>query len=279
MSRTHPLALDRLRHIPGELLRSRDLRDEVAAESELLWWHQRAVHDPAGVVTGLEILTPKGGPVAVSPGVAYDGAGREIVLTSDATIDLPARDHALVLVLRRRGSQPPQLAWVQPARVDPCDGVVLARLPAASGAIQQIERRSRGTARPRVAAGATLAGSTAWGPWTGLTRMRLGDGLEVRISTRAAGFSEVPCYFAWLQWPRAAEADALPFAGFGLQHLAEQTAEGFTFRVVLAPAPNGTPSLATTPVAENPATSYARTQRLSVTWLGIEADHDRGGAA
>jgi len=130
MSARRPLTIERVHHVPGELLRSGDLRDGVAAESELLWWHQRAVHDATGVVTGLLASTEKGMPVFVSAGVAYDGLGRELDLTRDATIEQPTGDGVLLLVLRRCtgcADCTPELAWIEPARIERCTDIVLAR--------------------------------------------------------------------------------------------------------------------------------------------------------
>jgi hypothetical protein len=274
-----PLTLERLRHVPGELLRSGDLRDQVAGDAELLWWHQRAVHDAAGVVAGLVVHSEKGGPVSVTPGLAYDSRGRELVLTRQATIDLPDVEHPLVLVLRHCGARPPELAWVALGRLDRCAGVPLARLdPGGDGQPQPWAARGRGTARPRVASGATLSGATAWAPWLTVSRLtQRARGLEVRVNTRAAGFTTLPCYFAWLQWPGAASPNAIPaHRGFGLQHLADETVDGFTFRVVLVGAAAVGLSSPESQLARRKRrdglTAYARTQRLSVAWLAIEAD-------
>lgn len=285
MTARRPLALERLRHVPGELLRSRDLRDEVAGEAELLWWHQRALHDVPGVVTGLLARTRKGSPVLVSAGMAYDPRGRELILTREATIERPTGDFVLLLVLRRGGDRAPELAWVQPARLGRCEGVVLARWdPQADPVLRPAGVRARSTARPRIASGSTLPGATAWAPSLGLQRAGLGNWLEVRVDTRAAGFASIPCYFAWLQWPRAGSPDARPaYRVFGIQHLAEERADGFTFRVLMQlPVPSG-PGLVVTggaPADEEVSTqTHARTQRLSVAWLALEGDHDRRGGA
>jgi hypothetical protein len=48
--------------------------------------------------------------------------------------------------------------------------------------------------------GSTVAGGTEWESWDlGGEHISFIVGLQVEIDTRAAGFTEVPCYFAWLQ--------------------------------------------------------------------------------
>lgn len=278
MSSLRPLVIERLRHVPGELLRSRDLRDQLAADVELQWWHQRAVHDAAGVVAGL-VAHIEGESVTVTPGLAYDPRGRELLLAQTATIERPAS--GVVLVLRRCERHAPELAWVAPAQLQRCDGVSLARWNPKDGGLEPAYgTRARSLARPRFASGATLAGATDWAPWLELWRTAHALGIEVRVNTRTAGFTGHPCYFASLQWPRADSPDAVPAAfGFGLQHLAEETAEAFTFRVVLLSSPRAVDVRGRRLLEANGLTTYARTQRLSVTWVGLEDDNDRGGSA
>jgi hypothetical protein len=50
-----PLELQRLRYWQGQMLRSRDLRDQVATEAQLRWWHNRALHNVFGVASGFEV--------------------------------------------------------------------------------------------------------------------------------------------------------------------------------------------------------------------------------
>ncbi len=283
MSSSRPTVVQRVRHVPGELLRSRDLRDGVASEAELLWWHQRAVHDATGVVSGLVATHPDAqGPVHVSPGVAYDPRGRELVLVHEATIDAPA-EGAAVLVLCGCADHAPGLGWARPDRVGRCDCIALASWqPESETPLLAAAGRARATSRPRIASGETLPGATAWEPWLAARRTGFGRGLEVRIDTRAAGFTAAPCYFAWLRWPRAAAADSRTVAhGFGLQHVADETAHGFTFRVLLrAPSNAQVPVVGLLAAVIEPSfTTFARTQRLSVAWLALEGDHDSEGGA
>src|SRR5262249_23851380 len=47
--------LERLRYWQGQMLRSRDFRDQAAQQAELRWWHNRALHNAYGVVAGLGV--------------------------------------------------------------------------------------------------------------------------------------------------------------------------------------------------------------------------------
>ena len=151
MSRRHPLVLERLRNVDGEMLRSRDFRDRIAYDLELHWWHQRAVHQAFGVASGLDVSDPQGGELTVAPGVAYDASGRDLVLLDQATVDLPTSGPPITLVLRPSGAAPDaKLVWKAPVRVDPCDDVALALFdPGPPGSVQRLAVAARSLASPR----------------------------------------------------------------------------------------------------------------------------------
>ena len=66
-----PADIQRLRHVPRELLRSRDFRDQAAFSNQLRWWHNRALHDAFGVASGLSVALAAGAASAlVQPGIA-----------------------------------------------------------------------------------------------------------------------------------------------------------------------------------------------------------------
>jgi hypothetical protein len=282
MSRPRPLDLQRLRHVDGELLRSRDLRDEIVNDLELHWWHQRAVHEAYGVAAGLDVSDPDAGRLTVAPGVAYDARGRDLLLLDEATVALPTADAAVALVLRYRAAPPGvALGWLTPGRVDPCDGVVLAVLdPGSPPVLRRAAPRGGAGAGPRRRGGGAPPGATPWAPWNELRRLRVARGLEVAIDTRAAGFTDVPCYFAWLQWPHLASAPAdgaVEFELLGLQYVQEEAIGGFTFRVVVArPVPLFFGRSGSAGVGD--PVSFARSQQLHVCWLGIQCDDATTGA-
>ena len=102
---------------------------------------------------------------------------------------------------------------------------------------------SRPLARPHIGSGATIAGQTAWEAWTipistirtrtAVVREQLQIGFQVKVDTSAAGFTQVPYYFAWLQgqlWTPSA-MDAL--VGMHWDHIEEVSINSFTFRVVI----------------------------------------------
>lgn len=79
-------------------------------------------------------------------------------------------------------------------------------------------------ARPRMTAGATVPGATDWQPWVKSDTL---IGLQVRIDTSMAGFSETPCYFASLQGlPRAGRG----FRTMTFEHTDSASTTGFVFR-------------------------------------------------
>ena len=278
MSRPRPLDLQRLRHVDGELLRSRDLRDEIVGDLELHWWHQRGVHAAYGVAAGLDLSGPDGGQVTVAPGVAYDGRGRDLLLLDPATIALPDADADVALVVSYRAAPPGvALRWAVPGRVNPCDGVALAVLePGPPPVLRPTARRTRPVARPRIGWGSTPPDATAWVAWDELRRLRLARGVQVVIDTRTAGFTDLPCYFAWLQWPSLASAPAdgaVEFDLLGLQYVQNESIDGFTFRVVVA-RPNPLFFGRSGGAGVGDPVSFARTQQLHVCWLGIQCDDD-----
>jgi len=291
-----PHEIQRLRYTPGQDLLSRDFRDQATFESELRWWHNRALHGAFGVRYGLRVKVLPGAPeptVAVGAGLAYDAFGRELLLPAPRTVRLPANSSNTgpqVLVIRYRedvpsrsdlagacgcGTPAPQgaaLAWVAERRLRPADGVPLAR----TGDVGALDPRfdppaARPLARPRLGHGATLTGGTAWEVWNLGAEPGALFGLRVSIDTRAAGFTRPPCYFAWLQGSvetsltESGPKFPLPF----FPEVAEESLTGFRFRVVTFVF--GKPDDAAT--NRNLILSRARLQ-LSVSWLGIQMRHD-----
>ncbi|GAA2745286.1 hypothetical protein GCM10009868_26160 [Terrabacter aerolatus] len=75
----------RVNYFEGRLLSADDFRDEQQAGRERSWLHNRMLHG-SGVVEGLDVSVD-GDVVVVSPGMAIDAVGREIVLTERAGVD------------------------------------------------------------------------------------------------------------------------------------------------------------------------------------------------
>jgi hypothetical protein len=274
-----PVEIERVLHHDAELLRGRDLRAQVHSDAERMQWHQRAVHDAVGAVLGLVVRPDGFSGVRVSSGVGYDPCGREVVLAQEAQLPLPEDiHHVWALLLRSCGKRAPRLEWVQVDRMRRCDGVPLAQWSAGKGGgLKPWPGRTRPLARPRFASGATLPGSTAWAPWLALERQMFAFGLEVRVDTSAAGFAGLPLYFAWLQWPGIADRDPrVAIASLGFQHVADETPDGFTFRVMVAGQTFRL--LASSSRLDDAIVTWARSERLTVAWVGLDEDDDDDGS-
>ena len=274
----------RLRWVPDQLLRGADLRDQLAFGDQLRWWHNRAAHHAVGVASGLEVtLTDDGQSVTVQPGVAHDRVGRPLWLLAPRRVPLPGDQQPATLVARWRApGAEPELVWLAPREFDTRAGVPLARVafPTSFPELQPLGSGSRPLARPRIGYGATPPDGTAWEQWFLLRELA---GIQVTVDTRPAGFTDVPCYFAWLQWPQVGSSQ-LPYMFYvelALQYVEEPAIDRFVFRVALRPSSRDLQ------VAKGPAAprvrigrggqdmvSTARGQRLSVCWLGVQAEDE-----
>ncbi len=308
MSSLCQLELQRVRYWQGQALRSRDFNDQLAIEAQRRWWHNRALHNAFGVSFGLQtssvlneqkVMTA----VRVTCGVAYDCFGRELILRSTREVPVPAMPpnvNAMTLLIRYKdAAQFPQtreiagacigpnfspfqeqseLVWKPSHTVEIQDGVPLARVNNNPPSLDSefAPALSRPLARPRIASGATIPGNTPWKLWTiqGTKAESIKLGFEVEIDTSAAGFTQVPCYFAWLQGPLwnqiRGEFFPAPFA-----HIDAASIKGFTFRLWMPHL--DIPSLITRrkTTNENFATeflTFAQRQKLFVCWLGIQSD-------
>jgi hypothetical protein len=276
-----PHELQRLRYSLGQDLLSRDFRDQEAFESELRWWHNRAAHGAFGVRYGLKIGPPSPGPdptVQAGPGLAYDGYGRELILSMPRSIRVPSgpgetAPRVLVIRYRQDGAE---LAWVPAARLRAGDGVPLARMVYDGGEPSPDPGFhppvARPMARPRLGRGITVQGGTSWALWT--VNPAFPDspyfGLQVAIDTRAAGFTRKPCYFAWVQGAIPVVLGESPLNLPLFPQLVDETPTKFLFRLLsfsLGSPPEGG--------SFNPnwALSMAR-QRLTVGWLGLQTRDD-----
>jgi hypothetical protein len=279
-----PIDIERIHHVSRELLRSRDLRDMLDTDAELQWWHQRAAHDSFGIAEGFEVgLSVDEGFVAVAPGLAFDCFGRDVHLSESRVVPVPEGDERVTLLARlpherRRldrgcdcsalGRSEAELAWLGSSHVDARAGVPLARFDRErSPKLQPNVARARSLARPRIGAGATPRDGTPWQPFGGFGTRRVAFGVEVRVDTHAVGFTDTPCYFAWLQWPHVGswtQSSPLPLE-LGLQYIERSTIDGFTFRVWLDVIGRA---------SGDEVLALAHRQQLFVSWLGVETEHD-----
>ncbi|MDZ7268432.1 MAG: hypothetical protein ONB48_11920 [candidate division KSB1 bacterium] len=306
--------LQRVRYWQGQTLRSRDLNDQLAIEAQRRWWHNRAVHNAFGLSLGLQtssvldannVMTA----VRVTCGVAYDCFGRELILRSTQEVPVPAMppedENAMTLLIRYKdAAQFPkrneiasawigpefsslqaqaELVWKPSHAVEVRDGVPLARVNY-SGKLPSLDPEftpalSKPLARPCIARGATIPGNTPWKLWSiqDRTGQPIKLGFEAEIDTSAAGFTQVPCYFAWLQGPLwdqiRGEFFPAPFA-----HIDAASIKGFTFRLWMPhlDIPSLTRRKTTKENFDTEFLAFAQRQKLFVCWLGIQPEfiHD-----
>ena len=85
----NPGAIERVNYVNGSRLEAADLRLEQAYHIEVRRRLNRALYQP-GVAAGLEVTVAPGDShrVIVSPGVALDDAGREIILLDPRTVEV-----------------------------------------------------------------------------------------------------------------------------------------------------------------------------------------------
>ncbi len=322
------LPFERLRYWQGQMLRSRDLNDQLALDMEMRTWHNRAIHQAFGIIKGLEVAQVKekgkrvrieeGKLLAVKAGLAYDCRGREICLLREtkivAPVEVAAGDWTLLIRCPAQSavteavccvlpptSQTPELFWKPSRQTRPIDGVPLvawrAAKPAKFGEYAAREADSdnplsfavdrsarvvaRPEARPQIGYGATVQGQTAWQEWTtatldwdldhfssrsrkkrsSVTRSPLSSltafvgggsfGVETTIDTSTFGFTESPCYFAWV---RGHPMQPQPTVTIG--RITQSRRDSFTYSVLI---------LAARELGLNFALRH-----LYVCWLGIE---------
>lgn len=311
MSFTEKRDLERVRYWQGQLLRSQDFNDIHAVEEQRRWWHNRAVHNAYGIhqdpegLPALDVkLTADKSAVQITTGLAYDSFGRELILEMDQNVPLPpdtTKDQELVLVMRYRmeaggdcerlaavcgpnSSRPGFVEFIWRTKQSFCftDGVALADLQIVKGekSLKLLQRpSSRPLARPLLASGATVPGNTPWELWTPATDANRGQivlGVQTTIDTSAAGFTDAPCYFAWLQGPVfRPQTRQIVLALF--PNIAEETVNSFVFRLALpvgrrhrvaalfAAAQQSVPF-----VTADDFPLFAHQQHLYVSWIGCQ---------
>jgi hypothetical protein len=299
MNRRH---LQRTRYWQGQMLRSEDFPSQLQTEAELRWWHNRALHNAYGVALGLETsASEQAGSITgihVTPGVAYDCFGRALILQCEREIPLPdasGTNTSFTLVARYRetaqfpdprqtsgvcwsccegstGLESPDFRWQATATLRVEDGVPLGRLLRVGGALNQLRLDAafvpatpKPLARPYLAAGSTIPGSTAWTIWVADNEQQL-LGLETVVDTTAGGFTRVPCYFATLDGLDTGVPSVNPVI---LTHIQDLTPNSFRFRLFVG--------------IENEPPTFTRDARVRTTlpiyvrWLGCQspADADR----
>jgi len=260
--------------------------------------------------------------ISISPGIGYDVFGRELILEKPQIVPLPSNISpdligavSLLMCYRPpsgmlRPDEASELCWTAAGcvaagtaefvwklgdRLNPSEGVALFAVYYTKGKVKApdhyVQVASRPVALPLLANGATIPGNTPWVPWsqgftTGPHQEPIPDliGVQTRIDTSAAGFTEIPCYFASLQgsvWN--SQARLLVPAIF--PSLADESLTGFTFRLWLqvldvnvivpqiAVLRTGARAFAqhfTFITDPSEFALFARQQKLYVTWIGCQ---------
>jgi hypothetical protein len=217
---------ERITYRDGQLLSSIDLRDDLANANRYRWLHMRYLHRTWGIAQGFEVkIHTSGTALQITPGVAIDSAGRELLLAKGVAIPAlqasPLPVHVLTMRYRSntefsKGSdlravclsgglgknfEQPVFAWQHPDKVRFGRQVPLAVIRSAAGQIiavdDRVRRYTQSLVRPHSGVGITEPGRTGWRTWVdAVTETTLG--LEVEVDTSAAGFTAVPQYFPTL---------------------------------------------------------------------------------
>ncbi len=285
--------LERTRYWQGQMFQSRDLQGQVATDLQLRWWHNRALHQAYGVAFGYEAVPLQDGYILhgfeFAPGVAYDCFGRALVLLRHQKVLLPENPQRLplTLVVRYRetadfpnprltdgvcptccedsmAEEHPEFVWAL-ADPSPAMGVPLARviynektrLPEVNTSF--VLMTTEPLARPYLAAGSTLPGSTPWKLWSTADRVL---GFETLVDTSSAGFSQTPCYFACLANLDPVALDLVGTAIF--THIADVKPNQFHFRIIVGGQSDDTFAIVTRRLGPI-------SLPFNVSWLGCQS--------
>lgn len=255
---THPCNdqtdLYRQRYRQGQMFRSRDLSDQVEEEEQVRWWHNRAIHHAYGIAYGCEAKKKPGATdtIAVKAGLAYDSFGRPLWFNSSVVVRVPIDLHnqegtyvLFIHQLQQNGEGLVQRArcgetveshasnaefrWKSSGEFSIRDGVAVATVDLRfGGVIEKLTHacvyRTRSDRHPYLVNGQTILGHTAWEAW----KESLPDhivvwGVQVKIDTRAAGFTGQPIYVA----------QTAPFVGPFVSYVTNVSEVGFAFRIVV----------------------------------------------
>jgi hypothetical protein len=305
------------------MLRAHDFRNLQEVEAQRRWWHNRALHNAFGIAEGLDcaLTSSPSYSVLVNPGIAYDSFGRELILERTQSVAPPLNispqfNGDVSLLMRYKPLPRPidsgsrseicwcgtgsvvagtaEFVWMQGDRFDPCAGVPVCALSIKGGEMLRrlnpnLKKPStKPVARPLLGSGATIAGNTAWEPWSAGFSLDENDnpipnylGVQTWVDTSAAGFTRVPCYFASLQGPlRSPQTKRLVPALF--PSIANESLAGFTFRLwlqVIEPPAVQFEALTARSVEEpnflyvtwpDDFSLYAQQEGLYVSWIGCQ---------
>jgi hypothetical protein len=256
-----PIQLERIRYWQGQLLSAGDLQTQLRVDEELRRLHNRAAHRAYGIAIGLghalealgdaqertkRAIEIDNGKLKLPCGLAYDCAGRALIVSTDRIVDLPphvTNNLTLVLSYDPNAVDGVALNWKPAQEVNPGIGVAITSLlTGIGGSTIDLDFRpvvARPVARPRMATGNTIPGATSWQSW------KIGDtevGVQVLVDTSAVGFTRTPHFFAEALSGKAAEdlrgqsalrQKPVNFVPAWFASIAYPSTQGFTFQLML----------------------------------------------
>jgi hypothetical protein len=294
--------LERIRFRKGQHLASRDLRDDQDFEVLLRRIHNRYLHDTWGIAAGLQVENRDAESVLVRPGIAYDGHGREVVLSKPATIRLPPLEINDVqdLVIRYKESsefpsrrmvgsvclaeesglsgnlifasmlEQPVFLWRAPGTSRLGEEIPLARVKRiqilSAPTIDYSNRRSAGRlARPHVGYGSTLFSLSSMIGWLENrgTNGLVGVGLQIEVDTSAASFASTPCYVFTSRLQTRLDERQISMPVPFFESIANARPNGFIYRLMAV-------NLLIPPVLSFLGAAALELIDIGVQWLGIE---------
>lgn len=285
---------ERLRYHGGQLLSALDLQDDFQVETQLRWWHTVGLHNTWGIAWGLDVSVV-GRRIRITPGMAYDYRGRELILAEATEINLPDEGRlnpqpihwmlvasydtasaytpgveiGVVCLDEHADSNPEHLifSWRNPDKVQMGTEVPLL-LVSMSSISMGIDIRPRRYAqpmmRPHIFAGRTPP-NTPWQPWTIFDDSDQHLGWSIEVDTSEAGFLTVPHYFASLSSdgfefePDLARRLIGPFT-----FIAQPKTESFTFVVLFATTVGN--------IEPDELDRIFQASVAAVDWMGIEPE-------
>jgi hypothetical protein len=262
--------IERLTFFTGQRLMEKDFAALQRANQERNWLHNRSLHS-WGIGIGLTVAGERGdSTVTVEPGYGVDCLGREIILTEQRVIPVPAVAHGSVVAARSGGeavfylvaayqedadqkiaerrpgvclpegtvrlSEEPRLEWRRPEQIQEGLALVLAQAwiqnCRLSRPLSMAARRfARPSQQPYIAAGQTDREKTAWPPWDVSNQI---VGVLTHVDTSAARFRTTPHYIAHIVGNRLLPGAAAPnIMILGFPAVADTTPVGFTLQVLL----------------------------------------------
>jgi len=280
--------LERISFFSGELLTADDLTALDSNNRELLWLHNRSMHN-WGIGLGLDVQGARGATsVAVNPGYATDSDGHEIILSNPLTLAIPAItsgsyylvanwvDDADEPVVEQRSapacgaggsvrlSDAPAILWKTSAQLTYGTDVVLAQVTIQNCAISQLATSVRryGTCGSTfyIQGGRLSASALTWTPWL------VGGapvGLTASIDTSAANFQSSPNYTVQIVGSRSLSSPPTTIVDF--VSVASPSPTGFTIQLSVPALGPVNPD-----AIRDPGGALMGQLGWVVSWMGVE---------